>query len=175
MGSDFSLTPASSTSSEEPGSSAAYTLNVASVGGAFSQAIDLTCTGAPAGSTCSLSPQSVTPGSGTVAVKVSVTTESSANRGFPMKRGGGSMAALYLLHINGIGLALLVFATRRGRAFRRMYLIVVLPFLMSITLLTGCGGSSKTAGGTPAGTYQLTVVGASGNLQHFTTLTMKVE
>jgi hypothetical protein len=177
MGSDFSLAATSSTSSEEPGSSAAYTLNIASVGGAFSQAIDLTCTGAPAGSTCSFSPQSVTPGSGTVSVKVSVTTQSSANRGLWMKHGGSGTLALWILHLNGVGLALIVFGTRRGRAFRRMYLALVLPCLIGTTLLTGCGGSSKTTstGGTPAGTYQLTVVATSGNLQHFTTLTMKVE
>lgn len=177
MGSDFSLAATSSTSSEEPGSSAAYTLNIASVGGAFSQAIDLTCTGAPAGSTCSFSPQSVTPGSGTVSVKVSVTTQSSANRGLWIKHGGSGTLALWILHLNGVGLALIVFGTRRGRAFRRMYLALVLPCLIGTTLLTGCGGSSKTTstGGTPAGTYQLTVVATSGNLQHFTTLTMKVE
>jgi archaellum component FlaF (FlaF/FlaG flagellin family) len=178
MGSDFSLTPVSATSSPSPGSKATYTLNIASVGGAFSNAIALTCTGAPAGSTCNFSKQSVAPGSGIVPVTVTVTTESSANLVHPLKRGGNGSLALWILHANGLGVAFLMFGIRKGKAYRRMFFTLLLPFVLGTTLILGCGGGNKTPalnGGTPAGTYQLTVVGTSGSLQHFITLTMKVE
>jgi hypothetical protein len=175
MGSDFSLTPLAATSSQNPGSSATYTLNVASVGGAFSNAISLTCTGAPVGSTCSFSKQSVTPGSSTVPVTVTITTVSSSILARPLTHGGSGTLALWILPANGFGLALLVFALPRRKQYRRMFLTLLLPFLIGTTLIVGCGGKSAVGGGTPAGTYQVTVVGTSGSLQHFTTLTMKVE
>jgi hypothetical protein len=59
-GQDFSLAPSSSsTATVAPGQAAKYTVAVAP-GGGFNQTVTLTCSGAPAQSTCSVSPSSVT-------------------------------------------------------------------------------------------------------------------
>jgi hypothetical protein len=57
-GQDFSFTSSSSTQTVIPGSTATYTLAVNPVAG-FNQTVALSCSGAPTGSTCSLSPSSI--------------------------------------------------------------------------------------------------------------------
>jgi len=92
MGEDFSVAPSSSSSATvTPGQNAQYTIAVAPLGG-FNQMVTLSCTGAPAMSTCSVSPSSVKlSSSGSTPVTVSVaTTASSAALWYP----GGSTPTL---------------------------------------------------------------------------------
>jgi hypothetical protein len=177
-GADFALTASTSTASAAPGSSATYMLSVASVGANFTSPVLLTCSGVPVGSTCTLAPASVTPGGTAVPVTVTVTTVAvSVTAALP---GSGARAlGLWLLRAHGLGLAVVFLLFRRGRVHRGMWLAVLAPLLVGTLMLAGCsGGHSSTAsapGGTPAGTYQLTVFGTAGTTQHSTGLTLKVQ
>src|SRR5262249_44655215 len=55
VGSDFSLASSPSTATVKAGATATYALTVSPMGGAFTNAINLACTGAPVKASCSLS------------------------------------------------------------------------------------------------------------------------
>ncbi len=178
-GADFALTASTSTASAAPGSSATYALSVASVGADFTSPVLLTCSGVPVGSTCTLAPASVTPGGTAVPVTVTVTTVAVSVAGaLPASR--ARALGLWLLRAHGLGLAVLLLFFRRGRVHRGMWLAVLAPLLVGTLMLAGCSGghnspAASAAGGTPAGTYQLTVFGTAGTTQHSTGLTLKVQ
>src|SRR5208283_2036197 len=95
MGQDFSVAPSSSsTATVTPGQVASYTVSVKPAGG-FNQTVTLSCSGAPAQSSCSVSPSSVTLNGKTAApVTVTVTTAgTSASLALPP---AGNRLALWL-------------------------------------------------------------------------------
>ncbi|HXM63381.1 MAG TPA: VCBS repeat-containing protein [Terriglobales bacterium] len=177
--SDFSLTAGSKTSvTVTPGQTANYTINVVP-GAGFTQTVSLACSGAPAQSTCTVSPGSVALNGKTVPVSVSVATTASTmgltqtvNPSISGEVGAG-------IALSGF-LGLLVMATLGGRHRRRrpqLALGVTLVCLLSIGLtMSACGGGNGNGGGgnggTQAGTYTLTVTGTSGSGS--STLTQKM-
>ena len=93
---------------------------------------------------------------------------------------GARALGLWLLRAHGLGLAVLLLFFRCGRVHRGMWLAVLAPLLVGTLMLAGCSGShnspvASAAGGTPAGTYQLTVFGTAGTTQHSTGLTLTVQ
>lgn len=77
-GPDFSIAPgATSTVTVMPGQTATYMISVAP-GGGFAQTVALACAGAPAKSTCTVSPSSVVLSGAAQTATVSVTTTASA-------------------------------------------------------------------------------------------------
>jgi hypothetical protein len=185
-GQDFSFSASSSTDTIAPGQTATYTIAVNPIAG-FNQPVALSCSGAPTGSTCSLSSTSVAlSGSSPVSVTVSVTTVGSSMHRSPgvenSRLGGGMLVYLSVSRFPG----LLLLAGLRYRSGRwKIGVFSGLVFLAVVSLGTiGCGGSGGGntgggGGGTPANTYTLTVTGnfASGtaNLTHTTSLTMVVQ
>jgi hypothetical protein len=183
-GQDFSLAPkGSATATVAPGQTATYTVNV-TPGGGFNQTVDLSCTGAPAQSTCTVSSSvtldGVNPSMATVSV---VTTASVMGLTQPVNAPpiGGTFSLW--LEVSGI-LGLCALATLRGRGHARnpqLVCGVTLLCLLSIgTTMLACGGSSNSgggSGGTQAGTYTLTVTGTSGaaKLTNKTNLTLVVQ
>ena len=183
MGQDFSVAPSSSsTVTVTSGQTANYTVAIASAGG-FNQAVALSCSGAPALSTCSLSSSSVTlNGSAPSSVTVVVTTGGSSAKlltrvGFPPastpQTVWWSAASLPGLTLLGICVA-----WRRKQSVR---LLRGLAFAW-LFLIASCGGGSggnNGTGGTPAGTYSLMVTGTfssgSTTLTHTTKLTLVVK
>ena len=75
-GVDFAIAASPATETIVAGSTAQYMISVSAVGGAFPNAITLSCAGAPAASTCSVSPNSVSPVSGAVTATLTVATSS---------------------------------------------------------------------------------------------------
>ncbi|HEU4416264.1 MAG TPA: choice-of-anchor D domain-containing protein [Candidatus Angelobacter sp.] len=73
-GVDYSITASPASVSVKAGSSAAYTTTVSALGGTFSNAVSLSCSGLPTGAACSFSPASVTPGAGSAASSLTITT-----------------------------------------------------------------------------------------------------
>ena len=109
-GQDFSLAPSvSSTQTVAPGQVANYTVAVAPLGG-FNRTVTLGCSGAPAQSTCSISPTSVTlNGATSASVAVTVTTAgASANLARPSTfpaAGQPPSAVAGILWFAGVGAA----------------------------------------------------------------------
>jgi hypothetical protein len=188
MGQDFSVAPSSSsTATVTSGQTANYTVAIASAGG-FNQAVALSCSGAPALSMCSLSSSSITlNGSAPSSITVLVTTGGTSAKlltpvGFPPTRTPQtvrwSAAGLPGLALLGIWVALCrkqPVRLLRGLAFACLFLIA--------SVISSCGGGSSSnsgTGGTPAGTYSLTVTGTfssggSTTLTHATKLTLVVK
>jgi hypothetical protein len=174
IGSDFSLASPTNSATVQAGNAATYTVNVAPVGGIFSNAVTLTCSGAPANAACSISPSSVTPGSNTVAATVTIRTAASSSAAIRPKR-QQPMLAMWL---SGLGLfGILLTGSKRGRNQRAALLLLALliaPMLFMSACAGGTGIAPQTTNVAP-GTYQMTVTGASGADQHSIPLTMVVQ
>ncbi len=79
---DFTLSSVTpSTQSIGSGQTASYQFSVAPVGPGFSSAVHLSCSGTPANSTCSLTPNSVTPGNGPAVVTMAIATAATTPQG----------------------------------------------------------------------------------------------
>jgi uncharacterized repeat protein (TIGR03803 family) len=181
MGEDFSMASSgSSTATVSPGQTANYTVTI-SPGGGFNQTVGLACSGVPPQSSCTLSPSSVTlNGSKPTSVTVTVTT-AGASASLLRPVGFGSSAnhlALWLGLLGLPGLVLLGGSTRASRQkhARMLRRIALLCFVLLAMTWPACGGgnsNSKGGGGTPAGSYTLTITGsfAAGS----TTLTRKTQ
>jgi uncharacterized membrane protein len=79
---DFAFGPVTPpTQTVGAGQSAVYNFSVMPVGAAFSNAVNLSCSGAPANSTCSFTPNPVTPGNGPAAVVMTIATSATTPQG----------------------------------------------------------------------------------------------
>jgi hypothetical protein len=183
-GQDFSLTPSSSsTATVAPGQAANYTVAVAP-GGGFNRTVALTCSGAPAQSTCSVSPSSVTLNGATpTPVTVAVTTAgTSAILAYPSSPPRGRTMLALGLALSGLPGLVLVGSRPRKRNCRLLFGLAFLYVLITLMTWSGCGGGSSMGNGgaaTPAGTYHVTVVGTftsgSANLVHSSKLILVVQ
>lgn len=146
----------------------------------------LSCSGAPAASTCSVAPSSVQlNGSAPSPVTVAVTTAgNSANLVHPARLPRiDSRVAFWLAFFSLPGLAAVGSLGGRSRK-RRGQLLYGLAFLYMLAIsinMSACGGNApgNGGGGTPAGTYNLTVTGTftsgSTTLTHATKFTLVVK
>ena len=155
---DFTLMPGgkgSTSSTITAGQTATYSL-LAVAGSGFTDTVNLSCTGAPQASSCTVNPPNSQLGASTVAgttpqpVAVSVTTT-------PYQAATvAKVTALPWYALVAIPTMLLSLRTR-SRKLRRSLFSVVLT--VSSLLVASCGGGSTDppATGTPPGTYTLTV------------------
>jgi len=159
----FSLTTTCKSLTVVPGQTAIFTVDLAPVNG-FTQSVSLSCSGAPALATCTVSPNPIAlNGSTTVQAKVTATTtKASSFLQFPVGHSNGNqMAGLVgLAGIAGLA-ALVVLPGKRGvkRPRRICGLIFLLCMLAILVMLPSCGGGGGDPPGTAAGTYPLTVTG----------------
>jgi hypothetical protein len=180
-GQDFSFTSSSSTQTVTPGSTATYTIAVNPIAG-FNQTVALSCSGAPTGSTCSLSPSSIAlSGSTPASVTVSVTTHANSAAATQPRSPHDTQIPIFFAICGLPGLLLL--GVRRSALCRGKTAAIYGAAFLGIVcfVVVGCGGNSSNpgGGGTAANTYTLTVTGtfASGSatLTHSTNLTMVVQ
>lgn len=197
-GEDFTFTAPSGSSTSatvSPGQAASYALSVVGVSG-FSQNVTFTCTGAPSGANCALSPSPSTVSSSSTNVTVRVTT-TAPSVGAPRPNPLPPMAPLqswpWLPWI--VALAVLGSLGRATRAWvqpgvgrGRAGFVSLVALLLLMAAVAACGGSAGGGGGgnnplgsssgTPAGTYTLTATGTftSGStvLSHSVNLTLNV-
>lgn len=183
MGQDFSMNSSSSSATVSSGQTANYTVAIVPAGG-FNQKVALSCTGAPALSTCSLSSGSVVlNGSAPASITVSVSTGGSpatAIRPFGISSFAFS-ARLFLSVAVLMTLASFFFLLpQRKRPVWLLRGATLALSLLVLAALSSCGGGGGShGGGTPAGTYTLTITGAcssgSSTLTHNAILTLVVQ
>jgi hypothetical protein len=172
IGQDFtigSLTPTPQTIT--PGQSASYNFSVLPVGTSFNNAVSFSCSGGPAISLCSFTPNQVTPGSNSAAVVMTITTSATSARLLPPQRYETPRFYAICLVLPGF----MLFAAGAGGIRRRNIsrpISVVGLFLLA--LLASCGGvginGTSTTGlqGTQPGSYSIIVTGSAGTLTHQT-------
>jgi Bacterial Ig-like domain (group 3)/FG-GAP-like repeat len=147
---DFSVTAQNASATMTAGSTANYTLTLASLAG-FSGSVALHCSGAPQFSTCRTSPSAVSINGAPVSVSVSVSTTGARQTALRTHRNRGVMAfSLFAT----VAILFLAPSTRRKRLVNGILIVSMLALLVSCG-----GGSSKTTPPpwTPAGTSTLTV------------------
>ena len=190
QGEDFTLAVASGASASATvtaGQTAQYSLSLNPVGG-FNQSVSLTCTGAPAGASCSVNPASATPnGSAASAVMVSVATPapSYAPRWrwpAPKIPRPGKWWWFTLVALLSILTLLIKPRNGRTRAVTGAYALALIMWW------AGCGGTAGSGPGksstssnssSSSNSYTLTVAGTatagSASLSHNVTLTLVVQ
>jgi len=154
------------------GATANYAVSAGGEG--ISATVSLACTGAPANSVCS-TPGAVTvsaTSASTFSVKVSTTSPSSAGVHFPNTSGHWLWASAIL----GIGMLVLPMSRRPGRSLLRG--MATMMAIAGTALLLSCGSGSSGppgSGGTPPGTYTITITATAGSTTQALPLTLKVQ
>jgi hypothetical protein len=162
---DFTLSAAPTTLTVAQGAvGTAVTISVIPTNG-FASAVALTCTGAPANSSCVLSPTSITPPT----TSALTFTAHAMLVPLPISR---PAPPLNFLRIVPLFLALILLFLLRSTQRLRTRLATVSAIVICVTLAACSGPSGPTK--TAKGTYPLTVKGTSGALSHTTTVTITV-
>jgi hypothetical protein len=162
---DFTLSAAPTTVTvAQGGVSSPVTITVNPTNG-FNSAVALTCAGAPAKSTCALSPASITPPT----TSALAFTAHAMLVPLPMTKPAPPLNMLRIVPLFFV--LMLLFLLRSTQRFRTR-LAMVSAIIVCVTL-AACGSSypdNKTA----KGTYPLTITGTSGTLTHTVTVTVTV-
>jgi hypothetical protein len=163
---DFTLGAAPSTLTVAQGAvGAPVTISVNPTNG-FNAAVALTCTGAPANSSCVLSPTSITPPT----TSALTFTAHAMLVPLPISKPAPPLRLLRIVPLFVALMLLLVLrSTRRLRT--RLAMVSAIVICLALAACSGAGSSNKN---TAKGTYPLTVTGTSGTLSHNTTVTVTV-
>jgi len=178
-GVDFGITASAANATVKSGSTATYQLTVAPAGGSFTTAVRLTCSGSPILTTCSVSPNSVTPGGSPATATLTVTTTAAVAQATPARPFETRTFYALWIHLPGIGLFGMILAGRKRKS-NKWLLSVPLGMVMAATMvMSACGGGTvivhQRQPGTTPGTYAITVAGTAGALQHSLPLTLTVQ
>lgn len=158
-----------------PGASTTYNFSLTPVTATtFLNDVTIEVTGLPPGSTYTVTPASVTAGSGTTGIVLSVQTSSSLSAqdrqptGTPASKNELPIA-LGMVGLLGIG-ALRKLRNKMPRTL--LLLLLTLGSLLPIATLSGCAGGYFTLN---SKTYTVTVTGTEGPIQHAATATLIVQ
>lgn len=178
-GTDFQLGPGSggATATIQSGQTATYNLNLTGNTG-FAGTVTLGCSGAPSASTCSVNPASISIStSGTVPFTVTVATTARTAVAVKASRGPVWPTSNWRFAVT-LYLGLLVALLARVKVRRRLIPVAAAVALMLLTVSCGGGGSSTPPpppGGTPAGTFNLTVTASNSGATRQMQLTLVVQ
>jgi uncharacterized repeat protein (TIGR01451 family) len=186
VGNDFAISAAPSIQNAMPGSTATYTVTLTPLppGSAFTNPIGLACFVQPPLSSCTFSPQTVTPGGSPANSTLSVVVPSFALA--PPVRGPVNTAPPLVLWLLAVSLAMLgVGAAGRNLARqkagfapygRRMAWCVSAGFVLLVLSLGMAQTACLSANNHITGPYTVTISGsAPGGLSHSTTVTVNVQ
>jgi hypothetical protein len=176
-GTDFSPSVSPASMAIAAGQSAVYTLTVTSLEG-FHQVVSLGCAGVPREATCSISPGTITVDGASLAT-ATVTVATTA-RGFAGTRLGlrpptsrGRFGLPILLWLLTFALVACRVAGVRARAWCNLTLTCL--FVLLWTACAGGGGVTPAAlGGTPSGTYTLTLTATVGTVTRSAAVRLQV-
>ena len=178
-GSDFSVTSSPTSATVKAGVAATYALTISPLGGSFASPVKLSCSGAPAKATCSLSASSVTPGSSSAKVTLTISTTSTSAELIPILPARNRPNYAVWMQLNGFGLFGMLFVGSKRRAKKTLSLIALALLISATLFMSACAGGTgiapQTQPGTTPGTYTITVLGSSGALQHSIPLTLTVQ
>jgi hypothetical protein len=175
----------STSASVSAGQTATYNLSVSGTFG-FSGAVNFTCSGAPANSKCSVTPNPANvSGAPAVAVTVSVVTQAASSVLLRPDPPAPSPVPYAPLGIAVTGALLLSFALVMPAKRRQLcYIAGALVLTLLTVVFVGCGGGSGSSStgpaqpsspGTAAGQYMLKVIGTSGPLSQSMNLSLTVK
>src|SRR5579859_5459967 len=170
---DYSVAAAPSGTTIAAGEIASFSISAAPSGG-FNQSITWTCTGTPKASTCAVSPGSSPMDGSNVATSTATVMTTMRSSALPVARPRFAPPPLprQVLAVFITWLLVLLILHKLKRTQRPRRLISASTVLVLAALCTSCGGGAYTGSpppptqGTPAGTYTITVTGASGSLSH---------
>jgi hypothetical protein len=174
---DFTVVGSPPSVTVSAGQSATYSLTLTPLN-AFDQQISLSCSGAPGGSTCTVSPSSLTldgvnPAPATVTVKTIARSGNVMALGLTSSGQFLTIFALAGLFLAGPGVV---------RVGQRRIAAVLIVLMLALGFLVSCGGGSSNGGGgggggggTPPGTYTISLKANSGSLNHDAKFTLVVK
>jgi hypothetical protein len=158
---DFSVASSPASLTVTSGQSGTATVSVTPLYG-FNSAVSFTCSGLPAGASCSFAPQTVTPSGGvastTLTVKTATTTAELPRNSNPMLPG------------SALALALCCFGWRKRRRLQIFLLLAV--SVAGASIFTGCNAASSST--TQPVTSTITVTATAGSVQHSSTISLTV-
>jgi len=163
----------SSSATVAAGSTATYKLVIGGAG--FAGQTSMTCTGAPTGASCTISPASLNvSASSESALTVNVTTTSRTEAALTP---GRFRTAPWLWAVAIVGVVMLPGSGIRRRTATRYLRVLPLGLLLLICSCGGgnSGGSQTNANGTPAGNYMLTVTAKSSGTTQSMQLALTVQ
>jgi len=177
--SGFTVVSTTATATVAAGQSATYDIQVTPQIGSLDAAITLSCPTLPRGVTASFSPTSVTPGAAAAASQLTLTTKAGQGAGAGTASASPGPGPLGLAALILGGLTLLAWSVVRLLFSCRLSfrLLAAGAAICLVVLIAGCsagGGGGSTNNGTPPGTYQVGVRGASGGLLFSTTVELVV-
>jgi hypothetical protein len=174
-GSELGLTiPSGGSSSQtvQAGRVATYTLSIGGMG--WSGQVTLSCTGAPTGSTCSFPGGANMNVSGGNATQFKVTASTTApSMAAVTPRSQLNSAWLWAMGL--VGFVILPGSLKMKRARLGAGMMTVFLVLLCSCGGGGSGGGSGASGGTPAGTYTLTVKATAGSVNESLPLKLIVQ
>jgi hypothetical protein len=161
---------ASNVATISAGQTATYQLVASDGGNGYTGSASFSCSGAPLGATCAVTPSTVNIGVNATPFTVTVTTTAASSALLKPPPGGLVWAFVFLLSTTAIS-----FTRRR----HRLSLLICLAALAMLVSACGGSGSSSTVPppppATPSGTYYLTISASAGGAQGSYLLTLNVK
>ncbi|HWX56366.1 MAG TPA: FG-GAP-like repeat-containing protein [Verrucomicrobiae bacterium] len=169
---DFTMDASPQSATIKAGQSATFNITVNPVGD-LTSTVGFSCSGLPAGASCSFSPGSLTPGINPVSTTLTLTTTAQSTAA-PL---AAQRPGLFVWPLSVAGFfSLLLFVALRNRNIARQALILWAA-MAGLLLMAGCGGggSGTPSGqtGTPSGSSSITVTATSAT-SHTTAISITV-
>lgn len=172
---DFSITPASTSLTMQPGGQATDVMTFGGIGGPLGNAIQLTCavSGPSPLANCFMSSSSVTPGANSVTSTLMVTAPTATAMQLPVE--SRRFARFLLATFVALMFGMCFVYPPQARA--RMHVVHTSLFLV-LLLVSACGGrntgSTGEIGPSVPETYTVTVTATSGTINHTAQVTVSV-